>query len=59
LCDLCKIKEEGFCCPEHCCDVSEFIKKINYKLNSGIIADAIIVKKGKIYKESKNLSRNK
>lgn len=22
LCELCAIKEEGFCCPEHCCDVS-------------------------------------
>ena len=22
LCELCSIEEEGFCCPEHCCDVS-------------------------------------
>ena len=20
LCELCQIVEEGFCCPEHCCD---------------------------------------
>ena len=25
LCELCKIEEEGFCCPEHCCDVSIFL----------------------------------
>lgn len=22
MCALCQIKEIGFCCPEHCCDVS-------------------------------------
>ena len=22
MCELCQIQEEGFCCPEHCCDVS-------------------------------------
>lgn len=22
LCELCNIKEDGFCCPDHCCDVS-------------------------------------
>ena len=22
MCALCQIVEEGFCCPEHCCDVS-------------------------------------
>ena len=25
LCELCKIVEEGFCCPDHCCDVSTTI----------------------------------
>ena len=25
LCELCSIEEEGFCCPEHCCDVSNHL----------------------------------
>ena len=22
MCELCQIEEVGWCCPEHCCDVS-------------------------------------
>lgn len=29
MCELCQIKEEGWCCPEHCCDVSEIILDIS------------------------------
>ena len=35
LCDLCKIKEEGFCCPDHCCDVSKLFMAYNQFLLVG------------------------
>lgn len=34
MCELCQIEEEGWCCPEHCCDVSfKLINQINRFIN--------------------------
>ena len=70
LCELCQIVEEGFCCPDHCCDVSITITlffRFSYFFNfllfiSGIIVDAIVVQHAKrveTYNERRNLNRSK
>ena len=33
MCDLCQHTEYGFCCPEHCCDVSVFKHSLTYFLS--------------------------
>ena len=45
LCELCKLQEEGFCCPEHCCDVSKNNKLMVIKC-SGIPVAVNIAKSG-------------
>ena len=37
LCEMCQIVEEGFCCPEHCCDVSFLFLVILFKMSFVVV----------------------
>ena len=44
LCELCKIEEEGFCCPEHCCDVSSCYDLSKLWINSLFLIPVCAIK---------------